>query len=123
MIRLLLFAAIAGTLGALIGAIGVFILTEGLPEGAIMGGILGGSIGMLVGARLDALRAEKSLAMADPESAKRSAALISARERQIRDYRRDIRTERLGLNPLKKLEEYASDAEQSSDYESRERKR
>lgn len=51
MIRFTLYILAYGLLGAAIGAIGVFILTEGLPEGAIMGGILGGSIGMLVAAR------------------------------------------------------------------------
>jgi len=51
LIRLLFFGAIATLLGAIIGAIGVFILTEGLPEGAIMGGLLGGSVGMLIAAR------------------------------------------------------------------------
>lgn len=38
-------------LGAIVGAIGVFLLTEGLPEGAIMGGVLGGNIGMIIAAR------------------------------------------------------------------------
>lgn len=37
--------------GLLLGAIGVFVFTEGLPEGAIMGGLLGGSIGMLIAVR------------------------------------------------------------------------
>lgn len=51
MIRLALYALFAGSVGAIIGAIGVFILAEGLPEGAIMGGILGGSVGLLIAAR------------------------------------------------------------------------
>ena len=42
---------LTGLLGAIIGAIGVFILAESLPEGAIMGGLLGGSIGVLVAVR------------------------------------------------------------------------
>ena len=37
--------------GVFLGAIGVFVFTEGLPEGAIMGGLLGGSIGMLIAVR------------------------------------------------------------------------
>ncbi len=38
-------------LGTIIGAISVFVFTDGLPEGAIMGGILGGSVGALIAAR------------------------------------------------------------------------
>lgn len=112
MIRMLLFAAIAGSLGALIGAIGLFILTEGLPEGAVMGGILGGSIGMLIGARLDARRTEKSLAKTDPGAAKRSAALMSARRQQIRQFEYDDRSRSpASAHMLKKIEDQASAAE------------
>lgn len=51
MIRIALYVLFAGSVGALIGAIGVYILAEGLPEGAIMGGILGASIGILIAMR------------------------------------------------------------------------
>jgi len=51
MIRFTLYVFAYGLIGAIIGAIGVFILAEGLPEGAIMGGLLGGSIGTLIAAR------------------------------------------------------------------------
>ena len=51
MLRLLKSVVLPALLGAFLGAIGVFILTEGLPEGAIMGGLLGGSVGMLIAAR------------------------------------------------------------------------
>ncbi len=51
MIRLVFVASSVGLLGAIIGAIGVYVLAEGLPEGAIMGGLLGGSLGILIAAR------------------------------------------------------------------------
>ncbi|MDE2775669.1 MAG: hypothetical protein OXI77_07005 [Chloroflexota bacterium] len=47
MVRLLLSVVAATLLGALIGAIGVYVLAEGLPEGAIMGG----SVGALIAVR------------------------------------------------------------------------
>ena len=37
--------------GALVGALGVYLLAEGVPEGAIMGLVLGGSLGVLVAVR------------------------------------------------------------------------
>ena len=51
MLRILVPVILATLLGASIGAVGVYLLTEVLPEGAIMGGLLGGSIGMLIAAR------------------------------------------------------------------------
>lgn len=51
MIRLTLYVLAYGLLGAIVGAIGVYLLAEGLAEGAIMGGILGGSVGVLVAVR------------------------------------------------------------------------
>lgn len=47
MIRLVMYALIAGALGGLI----VFSLAEGLPEGAVAGAVLGASIGVMVAAR------------------------------------------------------------------------
>ena len=85
MIRLLLFAAIAGALGALIGAVGLFILTEGLPEGAVAGGIIGLCIGAYLGARIDAHRAATAAAVRNPEEA--------ARRSRHRDSRLDASAE------------------------------
>lgn len=113
MIRLALYVLAVGILGALIGAIGSFILTDGLPEGAVMGGILGGSIGTLIGARLDARGTERSLAKADPDAAKRSAALISARRHHIRqlDYDAAGTGTAASAHMLKKIEDQASTTE------------
>ena len=85
MIRMLLFAVIAGTLGAAIGAVGLFILAEGLPEGAIVGGIFGLCIGAYLGARIDAHRAAIAAAERSPEE--------SARQSRLRDGRLDASTE------------------------------
>lgn len=51
MIRFTLYVLAYGPTGAIIGAIAVYLLAEGLPEGAIMGGILGGSVGVLIAMR------------------------------------------------------------------------
>ncbi|MCY3780114.1 MAG: hypothetical protein OXG78_07395 [Chloroflexi bacterium] len=115
MIRLALYALAAGVLSAIIGAIGLFILTEGLPEGVIMGGILGGSIGILIAARIDARQSAKVFEEADPEAAKRSAALLSARERQIRHFHRGSTPDEPGMNLLRKLEDSASSAAQTDE--------
>lgn len=111
MIRLAIYTLAVGILGALIGAIGVYMLADGLPEGAVMGGILGGSIGMLIGARLDARRTEKSLAKTDPGAATRSAALMSARRQQIRQFEYDRSGSPASAHMLKKIEDQASAAE------------
>ena len=71
----LLHITIAGILGATIGAIGLFLLAEGLPEGAIMGALLGGSIGVFMGARIHAHRAAIAAAHIDPIEAARAARL------------------------------------------------
>ena len=73
--HLLLHTTIAGILGAIIGAIGLFLLAEGLPEGAIMGALLGGSIGVLMGARIHAHRGAIAVARIDPTEAARAARL------------------------------------------------
>jgi len=112
--KLILQAILAALLGAVIGAVGLFILSEGLPEGAIMGAVLGGSIGMLIAARINALRAGTALQAADPAAAKRSAALLSAREGQIRDFHRDARSNMPVGNPSRKLDDLASRAEERS---------
>lgn len=114
MIRLALHALAAGLLGAIIGAVGVYFLAEGLPEGAVMGGILGGSIGILIGARLDARRSEKSLAKTDPDAAKRSAEMISARRQRIRQFDYDVSRSPASAHMLKKIEDRASAAEPKS---------
>ncbi len=43
--------AVYSITGALVGALGVYLLAEGVPEGAIMGLVLGGSLGVLVAVR------------------------------------------------------------------------
>jgi len=110
LIRLAFHALVAALLGAIIGAVGMFILSEGLPEGAIMGAILGGSIGIFIAARIDAHQSARRLEEADPAAARRSAALLSARQGRIRDFRRDSSAVVPGINPLRKLEDSASGA-------------
>ena len=112
--RLILNLLVAGNLGATIGAISVFFLAEGLPEGAIIGAMLGGSIGVLIGARLDARRSEKSLAKTDPDAAKRSAEMISARRQRIRQFDYDVSRSPASAHMLKKIEDQASAAEPKS---------
>lgn len=116
MLKLLLFAAGAGLLGALIGAIAVYVLAGGLPEGALMGAIIGGSAGILIAARLDARQAENAFARSDPDAAKRSAALLTRRDRQAHAFLHQAPSY---INPLKKLQEFASDVEQSSEREAK----
>ncbi len=110
MSKLILHTISAG----LLGAVGLFILSEGLPEGAVMGAVLGGSIGMLMAARINAHRAGQALQAADPAAATRCAALLSAREGQIRDFHRDARTDMPVGNPARKLDDLASQAEEGS---------
>ena len=111
MLKLLIVATIAGLLGAVVGAVAVYILAGGLPEGAIMGAILGGSAGILIAARWDARQSDKALARTDPEAVRRSAALRFSRKGRIREFHRDASHVAPGINPLKKLDDYASDAE------------
>ena len=73
--QFLLHTIFAGILGAIIGAIGLFLLAEGLPDGAIMGALLGGSIGVFMGARIHAHRAAIAAAHIDPTEAVRAARL------------------------------------------------
>lgn len=96
MLKLLLTTAIVGLTGALLGA------------------IVGGSAGILIAAKLDARRAENELASSDPEAARRSASLLSRRDRQSRAFLHQAPSY---INPLKKLDEVASDAEKSSERE------
>lgn len=117
MFRLALYVSLCASLGAAIGAAAIFVLAGGLPEGAIMGAILGGSVGALIGARMDAWRSATSFVGEDQDAAMRSAALLSARERQIRDFNRDASSSIGGVRPMKKLEDFASRAEVSSDGE------
>lgn len=118
---LILLAASAGILGATIGSISVYFLVDGLPEGAIMGAVLGGSIGILIGARINALQSARAFESADSAAAKRSAALLSAREGNIRDFHRDARTGMPVANPARKLDRLASRAEERSRREDRRR--
>ena len=119
MFGLLLFAAGVGLLGAIIGAIAVSILAAGLPEGGLLGAIVGGSAGILIATKVDARRAENALATSDPEAARRSAALLSRRDRQSRALSSGLSYE----HPLKKLDEFASDAEQTRGREAGESQR
>ncbi len=113
MFRLLLFAVGAGLLGAVIGAFAIYILAGGLPEGAIMGAILGGSAGVILAARLDARQSENILASSDPASARRSAALLSARRQQIRQFDRDRTAAASTGQFMSKLDEYAVDSDRA----------
>ena len=108
MLRLVLQVSLFAALGAAIGAAAIFILTDRLPEGAIMGALLGGSLGALIGARMDAWRSATAFASEDPDAAVRSAALLSARERQIRAFNSDSSTSIGGMRPLGKLEELSA---------------
>ncbi len=115
MLRLVLYVSLFAALGAAIGAAAIFVLAGGLPEGAIMGAILGGSVGALIGARLDAWRSANSFASSDPDAAKRSAALLSARERQICAFHSDSSTSIAGMRPVRKLEDMAARGSHTGD--------
>ena len=119
MLRLVLYASLFAVLGAAIVAAAMFILADRLPEGAIMGAILGGSVGALIGARMDAWRSATSFAVGDPDAAKRSAALLSTRERQIRAFHSDSSTSIAGMRPVRKLEDMSARSSQSGDAELR----
>lgn len=113
--RLLLHAALAALLGAIIGGFGLFFLSEGLPEGAIFGAIMGGGIGVFIAARIDAHQSVRVHVEANPDAAKRSAALLSAREDQIRRFHRDSSSDKPGMNLLRKLEDSAASASRTGD--------
>jgi len=66
--RLLIQAATAALLGAIIGAVAVFLLTEGSQDGAIMGAIVGGIIGLYVGVQYDFRRHATRFEQVHPES-------------------------------------------------------
>ena len=117
MCRLALYVSLLALLGAAIGAASIFILAERLPEGAVMGALLGGSIGAFTGARIDAWRSARAFAMENPAAAKRSAALLSARARQIRAFESESSNTIAGLRPARKLEDLASRASQRGDAE------
>lgn len=88
-------------LGAVIGAVGFFLLAEGMTEGLVGGVIIGGSVGALLAARIHAHRTAVDLAKVDPEEAQRQARLRDARGKDVsRAHEREQLRESPGLHYL-----------------------
>lgn len=114
MIRLILSVLILAVFGAIVGAIGVYFLADGLPEGAIAGALLGGSAGIFLATRIDARLATAEFARGDPEIAKLSQSRRSALRQQVRRFEYDESRPAASGHFLKKLDDYASAAEAHS---------
>ncbi len=89
----------AALVGAVMGAVALFILAEGLPEGAVAGALIGTSVGALMASRIYAHRAAIAIAKRGPEEVQRQARQPDVR-REMLLRERDHMRESPGLNYL-----------------------